>query len=73
MASEPSFTEALLLVAGAGAFVMWVISDVLEEQLLGQRRRERRKAVKAREHAAKRRTVKQPPPALPAARVHRGS
>lgn len=73
MASEPSFTEALLLVAGAGAFVMWVISDVLEEQLLGKQRRERQKAVRAREQAEKRRTVKRTSPALPAARVHRGS
>ena len=73
MASEPSFTEAVLLIFGAGAFVMWVVSDVLEEQLLGKSRRERQKAVKAREQAAKRRAVKQPRPALPAARVHRGS
>lgn len=73
MASEPSFNEALLLIAGMGTFVMWVISDVLEEQLLGKTRRERRKAVKAREQAAKRREVKPRPTTLPAARVHRGS
>lgn len=60
MAPEPSFNELMLLVLSAGAFVMWVVSDVLEEQMLGRQRRARQKAAKR-------------PTALPPARVHRGS
>ncbi len=69
MASEPSFGEAILLILGAGAFLMWVVSDVLEEQMLGKPRRERQKTARA----VANRNAKRRPPALPAARVHRGS
>lgn len=69
MATEPSFGEAILLILGAGAFVMWVVSDVLEEQMLGKTRRERQKAPRA----VANRNAKRRPAAVPAARVHRGS
>lgn len=67
--------ESVGLVFGAIAFLMWVVSDVLEEQLIGQKRRDRHRAVKQRERAEKR---KAPPPGsrapqLPRARVHRES
>lgn len=62
-----------MLILGAGAFVMWVVSDVLEEQLLGRPRRERQQAVKVRAKAEKRRASSARPAALPPARVHRGS
>ena len=74
MASEASFTEAAALVLAFGAFLLWVVSDVLEEQMLGKPRRERGKAARAREQAPKRRAAPRPrDAALPSARVHRGS
>ena len=80
MASEPSFGEAILLILGAGAFVMWVVSDVLEEQMLGRTRRERQAAVKQRAKAERRResvalcNVRDAcRTTLPTARVHRRS
>ena len=77
MATEPSFSDAILLVVGACAFLMWVVSDVLEEQMLGRPRRERQAAVKQRAKAEKRResvalcNVRRT--TLPTARVHRRS
>ncbi|MBA3463540.1 MAG: hypothetical protein H0T46_26525 [Deltaproteobacteria bacterium] len=75
MTDDTSFMESVGLVIGAIAFLMWVVSDVLEEQLIGEKRRERHRVVKARSRAEKR---KAPPPAprsrppqLPRARVHR--
>ena len=48
MTSAPSFAELLLPILGAGMFVVWVVSDVLEEQLLGRVRRERQRVVRER-------------------------
>ena len=67
MTDDPSFMESVGLVFGAIAFVMWVVSDVLEEQLIGEKRRERRRAVKQRARAEKRRAST----TLPRAHVHR--
>lgn len=51
-----------MLVGGVVMFLVWVVSDMLEEQLLGKPRRERQKAVKAKQPAAA---------PLPRAQVHR--
>jgi hypothetical protein len=67
--------ESVGLVFGAIAFLVWVVSDVLEEQLIGKSRRERQRAVKARSRVEKRRAPPVRPttaPArLPRAQVHR--
>ncbi len=62
MASNPSFETLVVLLLGVTAFVSWVVSDVLEEQLIGRARRERQRAVKVRAAAT-----------LPRARVHQRS
>lgn len=68
MATTPSFAELLVVVFGVIMFVSWVISDVLEEQLLGRTRRDRQRAV--RRHIP---TRPAPPAALPRAHVRRTS
>jgi hypothetical protein len=65
---DPSFLESVGLVFGAIAFLMWVVSDVLEEQLIGKPRRERQRTVKARARAEKKRSAAV---RLPRAQVHR--
>ncbi len=78
MTDDTSFMESVGLVIGAIAFLMWVVSDVLEEQLIGKCRGERQRGVKARARAEKHRAPKTATPAsrspgLPRARVHRSS
>jgi hypothetical protein len=46
VASTPDFEYLALLICGIGGFFGWVVSDVLEEQLLGRVRRERQRAVR---------------------------
>ncbi|MBL0218961.1 MAG: hypothetical protein IPQ07_34465 [Myxococcales bacterium] len=70
MASTPSFAELVVVVFGVIMFVSWVVSDVLEEQLLGQTRRDRQRAVRQR---AVRRQLPVPRAALPRAHVRRAS
>jgi hypothetical protein len=75
MASTPSFETLMLVLLGATMLVGLVISDVLEEQLLGRTRRERQRAVKQRErsHRAKRVAPDRAVTTLPRARVYQRS
>jgi len=63
MAETPSFEYLAALLVGVTMLVSWVISDALEEQLIGRARRVRQKAAKAIETAGP----------LPRARVHQRS
>ncbi len=75
MASTPSFETLLLVLLGATLLVGLVISDVLEEQLLGRTRRDRQRAVKQRERGQRVRRVApdRAVTTLPRARVYRRS
>ena len=55
----------MVLIAGFGMFVGWVMSDVLEEQLIGKVRRERSRAVKAAARRERARTPAVSRPVLP--------
>ncbi|CAN5871266.1 hypothetical protein BH11MYX3_BH11MYX3_35210 [soil metagenome] len=68
MASTPDFEYLALLVCGIGGFLGWVVSDVLEEQLLGRARRERQRAVRK---VARRGRTSPPAVTLPRAQVRR--
>lgn len=46
MASSPSFETLAVLILAATLLGSWVISDVLEEQLIGRARRERQRKLK---------------------------
>ena len=74
MASTPSFETLVVLLVGLTILVGVVVSDVLEEQLIGRARRERQRAVKQRErHRAKRVAPDRAVTALPRARVDQRS
>ena len=43
---DTSFESTVGLIAGLAMFLGWVLSDLLEEQMIGAPRRERQRAVK---------------------------
>ena len=43
---DTSLIETMGLLGGVAMFVGWVLSDLLEEQMIGTARRERQRAVK---------------------------
>ncbi len=60
---DDSLLQTMGLLAGVAMFVGWVLSDLLEEQMIGTPRRERQRAAKRQERIERK---KQALPKLPA-------
>jgi len=58
-----SLIQTMGLLAGVAMFVGWVLSDLLEEQMIGTSRRERQRAAKRQERLERKRAL--PKPATP--------
>jgi hypothetical protein len=53
MGVDDSLLQTMGLLGGVAMFVGWVLSDLLEEQMIGTNRRERQRAAKRAERIAR--------------------